>query len=64
MAMLSTGGFSGLSFHLECPQGVASVLFKKTLTFVSRSSKLDHLTVRRWVLPALFVVLVELSNWR
>jgi hypothetical protein len=46
MNMVSAGGFSGISFHLRtCPQGVASVLRKKTLIFGSRRSKLDHLTV-------------------
>ncbi len=47
MDMVSTGGLwlFGVSFHLEkCPHGVASVLFKKTPTFGSRRSKLDHLT--------------------
>jgi hypothetical protein len=46
MNMVSTEGFSGVSFHLKrCPQGVASVLCKKTPIFGSRRSKLDHLTV-------------------
>jgi hypothetical protein len=46
MDMVSTEEFSGVSFHLEkCPQGVASVLFKKTPIFGPRRSKLDHLTV-------------------
>jgi hypothetical protein len=47
MNMVSAaGGFSGVSFHLRrCPQGVASVLNKKTPTFGSRRSKLDKLTV-------------------
>ncbi len=46
MNMVSTWGFSGMSFHLRrCPQGVASVLCKKTPIFGSRPSKLDHLTV-------------------
>ncbi len=49
MDMMSTGGGggSGASFRLgKCSQGVASaVLFKKTLTFGSRRSNLDHLTV-------------------
>jgi hypothetical protein len=46
MNMVSTGGFSGVSFHLRRrPQGVASVLRKKTPIFGSRRSKLDHLTV-------------------
>ncbi len=46
MEMVSKEEFSGLSFQLKiCPQGVASVLFKKTPTFGSRRSKLDHLTV-------------------
>jgi hypothetical protein len=48
MNMVSAGWFwggGGLSFHLSCPQGVASVLCKKTLIFGSRRSKLDHLTV-------------------
>ncbi len=39
-------GILGVSFHLRrCPQGVASVLFKKTPIFGSGRSKLDHLTV-------------------
>jgi hypothetical protein len=38
-------GFSGVSFHSRCPQGVASVLWKKTTIFGPRRSKLDHLTV-------------------
>ncbi len=46
MNMVSKAGFSGVSFHLRrCPQGVASVLCKKTPIFESRRSKLDHLTV-------------------
>jgi hypothetical protein len=46
MNMVSAGRFSGVSFHLRrCPQGVASVLGKKTTIFMSRRSKLDHLTV-------------------
>jgi hypothetical protein len=46
MDMVSTGGFWGLSFHLEiCPQGVAFLLFKNNPTFGSRRSKFDHLTV-------------------
>jgi hypothetical protein len=46
MNMVSAGGFSEVSFHLrKCPQGVASVLCKKTTVFGSRWSKLDHLTV-------------------
>jgi hypothetical protein len=46
MNMVSAGGFSGVSFHLErCPQGVASVLCKKTPIVGFRRSKLDHLTV-------------------
>jgi hypothetical protein len=46
MNMVPAGGFSGISFHLRrCPQGVASVLGKKTPIFGSRRSKLDHLTV-------------------
>jgi hypothetical protein len=48
MNMVSAGGFSGVSFHLRTsPQGVASVLCKKTLIFGSRRSNLDHLTVHR-----------------
>jgi hypothetical protein len=44
MNMVSAGSFSGVSFHLRrCPQGVASVLCKKTPIFGSRWSKLDHL---------------------
>ncbi len=40
--------FSGVSFHLRrCPQGVASVLCKKTPILGSRRSKLDHLTVSK-----------------
>jgi hypothetical protein len=47
MDMVSAVGFSGVSFHLSrCPQGVASVLCKKTPVFGSRRSKFDHLTVR------------------
>jgi hypothetical protein len=39
-------GFSDVSFHLRrCPQGIASLLCKKTFFFDSRRSKLDHLTV-------------------
>ncbi len=56
MNMVSAGGFSGVSFHLRrCPQGVASVLCKKTTIFGSRRSKLDHLTVssRVFVEPCL-----------
>jgi hypothetical protein len=46
MNMVSAGGFSGVSFHVRtCPQGVASVLRKKTPIFGSRRSKLDHVTV-------------------
>ncbi len=30
MNMVSAGGCSGVSFHSRCPQGVASVLCKKT----------------------------------
>jgi hypothetical protein len=46
MNMVSAGGFSGVSFNLsKCPQGVASVLCKKTPIFGSRGSKFDHLTV-------------------
>jgi hypothetical protein len=46
MKMVSAGGFSGVSFHLRrCPQGVVSVLRKKSPIFGSRRSKLDHLTV-------------------
>jgi hypothetical protein len=46
MNKVSAGGFSGVSFHLRrCPQGVASVLCKKTPIFGSRRSKLDNLTV-------------------
>jgi hypothetical protein len=46
MEMLSKRGFLGVSFHLDkCPQGVASVRFKKTPTFGSPGLKLDHLTV-------------------
>ncbi len=46
MNMVSAVGFSGVNFHLRrCPQGVASVLCKKTPFFGSRRSKLDHLTV-------------------
>ncbi len=46
MNMVSAGGFSGVSFHSRrCPQGVASVLCKKTPIFGFRRSKLDHLKV-------------------
>ncbi len=39
-------GVFGVSFHLKrCPQGVASVLCKKTPILASRRSMLDHLTV-------------------
>ncbi len=49
MNMVSTGGSSGVSFHLiRCPQGVASVICKKTPIFGSRRSKLDRLTVRKY----------------
>ncbi len=45
-------GFSGVSFHLRrCPQGVVSVLCKKTPIFRSRRSKLDHLTVHHSLWP-------------
>ncbi len=38
MNMVSTGGFSGVSFHLRtCPQGVAPVLCKKTPIFDDQS---------------------------
>ncbi len=48
MNMVFAGGFSGVSFHLRtCPQGVASVLRKKTPIFGSRRSNVDHLTVRK-----------------
>jgi hypothetical protein len=51
MNMVSAVGFSGVSFHLRtCPQGVASVLCKKTPFFGSRRSKLDHLTVHYLVI--------------
>jgi hypothetical protein len=57
MNMVSAGGFSGVSFHLnKCPQGVASVLCKKTPIFGSRGSKLDHLTVRAERSRAVFIV--------
>ncbi len=46
MNMVSAGWFSGVLFHLRCPQGVAFVLRKKTSIFGSRRSKVDHLTVR------------------
>jgi hypothetical protein len=46
MNMVFAGGFSGVSFQLRrCPQGVASVLCKKTPMFGSQRSKLDHLMV-------------------
>jgi hypothetical protein len=46
MNIVSARWFSGVSFHLRrCPQGVASVLCKKTPIFGSQLSKLDHLTV-------------------
>ncbi len=45
-------------FNLDqCPQGVACVLFKKTPTFGSRSSKLDHLTVYLKLLIVAFKIL-------
>jgi hypothetical protein len=48
MNMVSAVGFRGVSFHLRrCPQGVVSVLRKKTPIFGSRQSKLGHLTVIR-----------------
>jgi hypothetical protein len=47
MTMVSAGGFSGVSFHIRFPQGVASVLCQKTPIFWSRRSKLDNLTVLR-----------------
>ncbi len=44
MNMVYTGAFSGVGFHLgRCPQGVASVLCKKTPIFGSWHSKLNHL---------------------
>ncbi len=47
MNMVSAEWFSRVSFQLRrCPQGVASVLCKKTPIFRSRRLKLDHLTVR------------------
>ncbi len=53
MAAMNMGvrrGVLGVSFHLRtCPQGVASVLCKKTPIFGSRRSKLDHLTVHTFV---------------
>ncbi len=53
MNIVSAGGFSGVSFHVRtCPQGVASVICKKTPIFASRRSKLDHLTVIVTVLLA------------
>jgi hypothetical protein len=46
MNMVSAVGFLRVSFQLRTfPQGVASVLCKKTPIFGSRRSKLDHLTV-------------------
>jgi hypothetical protein len=46
MNMVFAGGFSEVSFHLRrCPQGVTSVLCKKTPIFGSQRSKLDHVTV-------------------
>jgi hypothetical protein len=46
MNKVSAGRFSGVSFHSRtCPQGLASVLCKKTLIFGSGRSKVDHLTV-------------------
>ncbi len=38
-------GFSGVSFPLRFPEGVASVLCKKNSIFGSRRSRLDHLMV-------------------
>jgi hypothetical protein len=58
MNMVSTGGFSGVSFHSRrCPQAVASVLCEKIPIFGSRRSKLDHLTV--WphdLLPLIYLL--------
>jgi hypothetical protein len=46
MHMVSAERFLGVRFHLRrCPQGVASILRKKTTIFGSQRSKLDHLTV-------------------
>ncbi len=60
MNMMSAGGFSGVSFHLRtCPQGVASVLYKKTPIFGSRRSKLDHLTVGIFVEKYIYAFLFE-----
>jgi hypothetical protein len=51
MAATKNGVFRGrglgVSFHLRCPQGVASVLCEKTPIFRSRRSKLENLTVNK-----------------
>ncbi len=55
MNMVSAREFfwGGVSFHLRrCPQGVASVLCKKTPIFESQRSKLDQLTVRVYTVKA------------
>jgi hypothetical protein len=60
MNMVSAGGLSGVSFHLRrCPQGVASVLCKKTPILGSGRSKLDHLTV---ALAAIHELLVRVQE--
>jgi hypothetical protein len=60
MNMVSAGGFSGVSYHLRYPQGIASVLCKKTPIFGSRRSKLDHLTVRTSSRTLLFYLHVRM----
>jgi hypothetical protein len=54
MAMAAMNTVSGVSFHLRCPQVVASVLCKKTPIFGSQVSKLDHLTVCMYQLPLFY----------
>jgi hypothetical protein len=55
-------GFSEVNFYLRrCPQGVASVLCKKTPIFGSRRSKLDHLTIH-W-LQELFDAILPNGVW-
>ncbi len=57
-------GISGVSFHLRtCPQGVASVLRKKTFIFGSRRSKLDHLTVHYSLLQRITVFYSKLRSF-
>jgi hypothetical protein len=67
MNMVSAGGFLGVRFHLRCPQGVASVLCKKTPIFGSRRSKLDHLTVTQpWkcFIRLLYMKMVRMQTYQ